>query len=431
MQPEAGGTGIVRAGMINVLPEWMRSARFRITILYSTVLFLIAAALLATLYFALLRSLQSDEPLYKRYGFITIERGGDRLLGGRIVDASEFERQVNQHALETLREFSFGALGVLFVVSLGVGWVISGRVLSPIDRITSVANEIQATDLSRRIDLGGPADELRRLADTFDGMLGRLDAAFEAQRRFIADASHELRNPLAVMRTNIDVVLADPHASKEDLRHAATVVRSATDRMRRLVDDLLALARLEAPSAVKEPVDLGEVVSEAVEEFRAVASARAVSIAVSSASGARAPGDGEALKRALVNLIDNALSFGPAGSRVVVASGHSDPWVWIAVADEGPGIDPEHHEQVFERFWRADRGRSRALGGSGLGLAIVRQIAQGHGGAVRVYSTPGAGATFVLWLPLLGANRAPDAAEVPRVSPLAPTRAFRAPFASA
>jgi signal transduction histidine kinase len=430
MSSDSGRSGMGPAGLINLLPEWMRSARFRITILYSTVLFLIAAVLLGTLYFALLQSLHSDEPLYKRYGFIRIERDGDRVLDGRIVDAPEFERQVNQHALETLREFSFGALGVLFVVSLGVGWVISGRVLSPIDRITSVANEIQATDLSRRIDLGGPADELKRLADTFDGMLGRLDAAFDAQRRFIADASHELRNPLAVMRTNIDVVLADPHASNEDLRHAASVVQRATDRMRRLVDDLLALARLEAPSAVKEHVDLAEVVSEAVEELRAVASARDVTIAMASAPGASAAGDREALKRALVNLIDNALRFGPAGSRVAASSGRSGPWVWLAVVDEGPGIDPEHHERVFERFWRADKGRSRALGGSGLGLAIVRQIAEGHGGAVRVYSTPGAGATFVLWLPALGARRVPNAAEIPRASP-SPAWISGAPFASA
>ena len=416
--------------MINLLPEWMRSARFRITVLYSTVLFLIAAVLLGTLYFALLQSLQSDEPLYKRYGFIRIERDGNRVLDGRIVDAPEFERQVNQHALKTLREFSFGALGVLFVVSLGVGWVISGRVLSPIDRITNVANEIQATDLSRRIDLGGPADELRRLADTFDGMLARLDAAFEAQRRFIADASHELRNPLAVVRTNIDVVLADPHASNDDLRQVVTVVQRATDRMRRLVDDLLALARLEAPSTLTERVDLPVLVTEAAEELRAVAAARDVSIVVA-AGEATATGDREALKRALVNLIDNALGFGPAGSQVVVGSGHSDPWAWVAVADEGPGIPPEHHERVFERFWRADKSRSRALGGSGLGLAIVRQIAEGHGGAVRVYSTSGAGATFVVWLPPVGAGRGLGAAEIPRSAPLPSSRVRGAPYASA
>jgi signal transduction histidine kinase len=416
--------------MIDLLPEWMRSARFRITVLYSTVLFLIAAALLGTLYFALLQSLQSDEPLYKRYGFIRIERDGNQVLDGRIVDASEFERQVNQHALETLREFSFGALGVLFVVSLGVGWVISGRVLSPIDRITGVANEIQATDLSRRIDLGGPADELKRLADTFDGMLARLDAAFEAQKRFIADASHELRNPLAVMRTNIDVVLADPRASNDDLRQVVSVVQRATDRMRRLVDDLLALARLEAPNALREPVDLSVLVTEAAEELRAVAAARDISIVVA-ARKATATGDKEALKRALANLVDNALGFGRGGSHIVVASGRSDPWVWLAVADEGPGVDPEHHERVFERFWRADKSRSRALGGSGLGLAIVRQIAEGHGGAVRVYSSPGEGATFVVWLPSIGEERAPSATEVPRSAPLTPGGARGAPYASA
>jgi HAMP domain-containing protein len=159
--------------VVNALPEWMRSARFRITILYSTILFLLAAALVGALYFSLLASL-SDEPVSRQLRPILQPTGVEL---GEVVTAQEFEQRVNKHTLENLRMFSFGALGVLFVVSLGLGWIISGRVLAPIDRITDVANRIQATDLSRRIRLEGPDDELKRLADTFDGMLSRLDAA--------------------------------------------------------------------------------------------------------------------------------------------------------------------------------------------------------------------------------------------------------------
>ena len=192
----------------------------------------------------------------------------------RLVSLSEFEQLVNSQTLTKLRNYSFGALGVLFVASLGVGWVVAGRVLRPIGRITAVARDIQATDLSRRIELPGPEDELKQLADQFDAMLARLDAAFAAQRQFTADASHELRNPLAIIRTNVDVALADPQADPDDLRHTITVVKRASDRMARLVDDLLALARRQEPTLEHEPVDLGVAVTEASDDFVVPAAAR-------------------------------------------------------------------------------------------------------------------------------------------------------------
>src|SRR4029450_9450804 len=166
------------------------------------------------------------------------------------------------------------ARGARFVPSLGLGWVVAGRVLRPIGRITSVAREIQATDMSRRIELPGPDDELKQLSDTFDAMLARLDAAFAAQRQFVADASHELRNPLAIIRTNVDVALADPRADPEDLRHTISVVKRPSDRMARLVDDLLALARRQEPTLEHEPVDLGVAVAEASDDFVVPAAAR-------------------------------------------------------------------------------------------------------------------------------------------------------------
>src|SRR6266536_3303134 len=263
--------------------------------------------------------------------------------------------------------FSFAALFVLFFARLALGWVKARRVRAAIGRITGVAREIQATDLSRRIRLQGPNDELKQLADTFDAMLARIDAAFAAQHQFLADASHELRNPLAIIRTNADVALAEPDPLPDDLRQAMVVVKRASDRMARLVDDLLALARREAPTFANEPVDLGRAVAEGSEDFLVAAETRGIVL------------------------------------------GSERGFAWIAVSDEGPGIAPEHQPRVFDRFWRSDKARSRADGGTGLGLSIVRQIARSHGGDVQLQSKLGLGSTFTIWLPVASVSDDPAA----------------------
>ncbi|HEX2375386.1 MAG TPA: HAMP domain-containing sensor histidine kinase, partial [Actinomycetota bacterium] len=286
----------------------------------------------------------------------------------------------------------------------------------PIGRITAVARDIQVTDLSRRIELPGPEDELKQLADTFDAMLARLDAAFAAQRQFTADASHELRNPLAIIRTNVDVALADPNADPEDLRHTIAVVKRASDRMARLVDDLLALARRQEPTLEHEPVDLGAAVAEASDDFVVPAAARNIVLDRVIDPDVVVTGDRDALKRAVANLLENAVRLAPRGSRIRLAIGSEGDRAWIAVTDEGPGIAPEDQPHVFDRFWRADKARSRADGGTGLGLAIVRQIAESHGGEVRLQSKVGVGSSFVIWLPVTATP--PDPALRPHTPPV-------------
>jgi signal transduction histidine kinase len=390
--------------LVDRLPEWARSIRFRYTLLYSAVLFGLAAVVVAAIYLVLLMSLR-HQPVSAGRGLFC--KYGECI---RLVSLSEFEQLVNSRTLKELRNYSFGALGVLFVASLGVGWVVAGRVLRPIGRITSVARDIQATDLSRRIELPGPEDELKQLADQFDAMLARLDAAFAAQRQFTADASHELRNPLAIIRTNVDVALADPHADPDDLRHTIAVVKRASDRMARLVDDLLALARRQEPTLEHEPVDLGVAVTEASDDFVVPAAARNIVLDRAIAPGVVVTGDRDALKRAVANLLENAVRLAPAGSRIRLATGSEGGRAWIAVTDEGPGIAPEDQARVFDRFWRADKARARADGGTGLGLAIVRQIAESHGGQVRLQSKVGVGSSFVIWLPV---NTSTTQADVP------------------
>jgi signal transduction histidine kinase len=393
--------------LVDRLPEWARSIRFRYTLLYSAVLFGLAAVVVAAIYLVLMMSLRGEPPS-PTYTKKVCSNFSDRCVTIDYFQAREFARLLNSVTLTKLRNYSFSALGVLFVASLGVGWVVAGRVLRPIGRITSVARDIQATDLSRRIELPGPDDELKQLADTFDAMLARLDAAFAAQRQFVADASHELRNPLAIIRTNVDVALADPEADPDDLRHTITVVKRASDRMARLVDDLLALARRQEPTLEHEPVDLGAAVAEASDDFVVPAAARNIVLDRAIAPGVIVIGDRDALKRAVANLLENAVRLAPAGSRIRLATGGEGDRAWIAVADEGPGIAPEDQPHVFDRFWRADKARSRADGGTGLGLAIVRQIAESHGGQVRLQSKPGVGSSFVIWLPVAPTSTASE-----------------------
>jgi signal transduction histidine kinase len=395
--------------LVDRLPEWARSIRFRYTLLYSAVLFGLAAFVVAAIYLVLLMTLRGEPVSAGTRGKICdFRQDPPRCFSIDLFSARELERNVNTQILTKLRNYSFGALGVLFVSSLGVGWVIAGRVLRPIGRITAVARDIQATDLSRRIELPGPDDELKQLADTFDAMLARLDAAFAAQRQFTADASHELRNPLAIIRTNVDVVLSDPYADPDDLRQTIVVVKRASDRMARLVDDLLALARRQEPTLEHEPVDLGVAVTEASDDFVVPAAARGIVLDRAIAPDVIVTGDRDALKRAVANLLENAVRLAPEGSRIRLATGSEGDRAWIAVADEGPGIAPEDQPHIFDRFWRADRARARADGGTGLGLAIVRQIVESHGGQIRLQSKVGVGSSFVIWLPVTPTSTTPE-----------------------
>ncbi len=384
------------------LPDWMGSVRFRLTALYSLFLFGLAALVIGGIYLGLAAQL-SDETMSRQLEKVTVSTGpsGEPVIDRRSIQVSfaTFEQQVNERSLQLLRSYSFGALAVLFLASLVVGWLVAGRVLAPIDRITAVARDIQATDLSRRIALRGPSDELKSLADTFDEMLGRIDDAFENQRRFIQEASHELRNPLAVIRTNLEVALDDPDATAEDLRRSGEVVQHTTERMSHLVDDLLTYARQGSTVRELTRVDLADVVADTAAEFTAPAAARGLALAHAADAGLWVVGDQVALRQALANLVANAVRLAPTGSTVGILGGRQDDWVWAAVDDEGPGVPEDQRDLVFQRFFRGDGRRAREEGRSGLGLTIVRQIAESHRGEVRLHPNAAGGSTFALWLP--------------------------------
>jgi signal transduction histidine kinase len=400
---EVDASGARGRKFVERLPKWMGSIRFRLTVLYSVVLFGLAAIVVGGIYWGLSTSLD-NEPVSQNYTLLQLFP----TPRGLVVAESEVratlrdvESLANERALEKLRTYTFGAIGVLFVGSLAVGWFVSGRALRPIGRITAVARNIQATDLSRRINLGGPNDELRRLADTFDGMLQRLDSAFEGQRRFIQEASHELRNPLAVIRTNLEVTSADPGSSVEDYEQTCEVVSRSVERMGRVVDDLLVYARHEAVPERHAPVDVGRLIAGMADEFSGMVDAKGIEIESATATGVWVEGDIEALRQALANLITNAVRVAPAGTAIRLGAGSESGWAWMAVEDRGPGIAVAEQERIFQRF---ERGEQAEYEGAGLGLTIVRQIAEAHRGEVRLASVIGSGSTFTIWIPELVTN---------------------------
>ena len=379
------------------------SIRFRLALIYSVLLFGLGAVAVGAIYWGLARNLD-ESPLSQS---VAVERlDPDGVVAPTEEQAlrevfSAVEMQANERAMHTLRDFSLIALAVLFGVSMVVGWFLAGHVLKPVGRITAVARRISATDLSQRIALQGPPDELRRLADTFDDMLDRLDRSFDAQRRFVEDASHELRNPLAVIRSNVDTTLADPDATVEDYRFVAEQVNRSVDRISRVMDDLVTFARHETRPQHLSLVDLGELAHQATAEFDGYAANHDVRLTHAASAGLLALGDAGSLRQALANLLSNALSVAPAGSEVRITAGGEGAWVWVAVEDQGAGIPEAEQERVFQRF---QRGRQASVDGRGLGLAIVRQIAESHRGEARLTSAEGIGSTFTILLPATGAS---------------------------
>jgi heavy metal sensor kinase len=306
-----------------------------------------------------------------------------------------------RETLNTLTLIIAIAYPITILVASAGGVFLAGRALSPIDRLTRVARQITAEDLSQRLDLDLPDDEVGRLARTFDEMIARLDDAFKRQRRFTADASHELRTPLTAIKGQAEVALQrdrEPDAYREVLQ----AINHEVDRLIRLVASLLTLARADAGQIpiAREAVDLGRVVTDAVEQVRPAASARTIRLDVQSGPEIRLTADEDLLLQLVLNLLDNAVKFTPAGGSVNVSWGREDGQALVRVSDTGPGISPEHLPHIFERFYRVDSARTRAEGGAGLGLSISRWIAEAHGGSISAESAPGEGATFTVRLAL-------------------------------
>jgi len=389
------------------------SVRLKLTLLYGGVFLLAGAGLLAVNY-ALVRSqlnlpfktrIEGPEsarrqlPDVLRQGplgvVVRVTPDGEQLVASAdtpaAIEAARSElatirRKLETAALNQLLAQSGIALALMAVVSIGLGWLVAGRVLRPLSAITATARRLEGSTLHERINLQGPQDELKELADTFDQMLGRLDAAFETQRRFVANASHELRTPLAIARTEVDVALADPTTGSAELRAMAERVLEANQRSER---------QLRAA----ELVDLAVAAADALE--LAAPEVERLGLRVSRVLGA-APvaGDRALLERLVANLVENAVRHNEPGGRVEVDTGRAGPLSVVRVANTGPPIPAAQVDTLFEPFRRLEPDRTGSARGAGLGLSIVRSVATAHGGHTTANALPDGGLEVTVALPV-------------------------------
>jgi heavy metal sensor kinase len=291
---------------------------------------------------------------------------------------------------------------ILLVATVG-GSLLAQKSLEPVTAIAEQAARIGATSLHERVPVHNPRDELGRLATVLNSLLERLDRSFEEQRRFTADASHELRTPVAIISGEAELALSRETRSPAELRDALARVRAESDRLKKIVDDLFLLARAEAgdPIVVPREVYLGEVAADSVRAVRSLAEQKTVKLAFEGPDDLPFRGDEALLRRLFVNLLDNAIKYTPAGGDVTLSTEQRNGDYLVAVTDSGPGIPPEAQPHIFDRFFRADRDRREsATGGAGLGLAIASWVAQTHGGKLVLERSDASGSRFVVRLPV-------------------------------
>jgi heavy metal sensor kinase len=302
--------------------------------------------------------------------------------------------------LEALGRIFYVAIpGALLVAGVG-GLLLARKSLAPVAAMTEQAASISARNLHERLEVKNSRDELGRLASVLNNLLSRLDRSFESLRQFTADASHELRTPLSIIRGEAEVALSQ-NRDEAEYRESLAIVQDEARRLSRMVDDMLALARADdgQQRLNVEEFYLNDLLEECARSSQVLALAKGISLTVDPATDITFRGDESLLRRMILNLLDNAIKYTPSGGHVSVKVMSKDGGVEITVADTGIGIPADATARIFERFYRADRARSRADGGSGLGLSIAKWVAEAHNGSIDLDSRPGGGSTFTVSLP--------------------------------
>lgn len=371
--------------------------RIRMALLYGGLVLLVGVSLLFTSIVLLNRSI-SRLPFFNTLGRVTLTDQSGRI---QQIDPGAIGRDARNQSVDYLLHTGLIYFGIIVVIGTTGGYLLAKQALRPIAKLTRTAQQLSTETLDQRINLGGPDDELRELADTFDEMLARLDAAFDSQRLFVANASHELRTPLSVIRTELEVTLADPEADVEELRRMGEVVAGATERAQRLVTSLLTLARLQAVAhgelEVHEKVDLAGLVPGVLKAVRAEAAGKGVMIETEVETAATV-GDPRLLERLIGNLVENAIRHNVPDGWLRVTTGQTAERVWLHVSNGGAVIAPGDVDTLFEPFRRGGRLRT-ATRGAGLGLAIVRLIVDAHHGKLQAAAPPFGGLAIRVELP--------------------------------
>lgn len=331
-----------------------------------------------------------------------VPRGADKLTPRQAqAQAEALQRQAgDQHdrQLEQLLVQSAIALGIMAIASIGLGWIVAGRVLRPIRTITASARQISATNLHSRLAIDGPDDDLKELSDTFDDLLGRLESSFEAQRQFVANASHELRTPLARQRTMLELSLSDPEPTVESLRATDARVLAAGRQQEILIDGLLALARSERGLERRETFDLADIAVEVVSARRPEADRRSLRFETT-LRPATAAGDLRLVSRLVANLVDNAIKHNVDGGEIHLTTITGAARATIAVENDGPPIAPDQVGRLMAPFERLDSTRVSIADGLGLGLSIVHAVAVAHDARLDVRARPDGGLAVVVSFP--------------------------------
>jgi len=309
--------------------------------------------------------------------------------------------------LESLRDILYFSTPVVLLLAGFGGWFLARQGLAPVTAMARSARQIGAGSLDQQLPVVNPRDELGQLATTFNDLLGRLESAFEEQRRFMADASHELRNPLSVMSTAAGVTLKKEHRTEQEYREALQIVAEQTRRLSRIVNDMFMLARADSGRYPlrKRTLYLNDLLEEVARAGSVLAADKNAKVELTNVPEAVFHGDEDLLRQMLLNLVDNAVKFTPANGVVTLDLAGSDGKYLLSVSDNGPGVSAEARHHIFERFYRADRARTKTEdGGAGLGLAIARWIARAHDGDIELDDSSGAGTKFIVSLPITNTN---------------------------
>ncbi|MFD8227613.1 sensor histidine kinase [Streptomyces massasporeus] len=384
---------------------WLRpTIRIRLTLLYGGMFLIAGILLLSIIYLLAAQALNvgSDLPFKIVEGKVTSDICNlpDQASPAEFNDAmNACVNEQRRHALDSLLSRSLLALLGLAVIAFAFGYAMAGRVLSPLGRITRTARAVAGSDLSRRIELDGPDDELKELADTFDDMLERLQRAFTAQQRFVGNASHELRTPLAINRTLLEVHLSDPNAPVE-LQQLGKTLLATNERSEQLVEGLLLLARSDNQIVERGPVDLAEVAEQAVDQVHGEAESKGVLI-----RGEQKPavvqGNGVLLERIALNLVQNSVRYNIAEDGwVEVTTDVQHGQAVLVVSNTGPVVPAYEIDNLFEPFRRLRTERTGSDKGVGLGLSIVRSVARAHGGHIYAQPREGGGLVMRVTLPI-------------------------------
>src|SRR5215468_5593228 len=434
---DQGGAGEAAAGSVQRrLPAatWWRcllprpTLRLRLTVLYGA-LFLAAGALLLLLSFLLFRRgldnalqapLQHGRPRLPR-PIATLppphSPAGSAAKGLSSAFPTRAQLEVRDQAIHQLLVQSGIALPVMALASVGLGWWVAGRALRPLRRMTATARSLSEASLHERIALDGPSDELRELAETFDAMLDRLEAAFESQRSFVANASHELRTPLSIQRALLDVALDDPHAPASELRDTALQVLQVTERSEHLIENLLVLARSTRglSASDRQVAELAQIAQRALDQEWPAAGPSPPALRCS-LRPAPVNGDPALLTHLAANLIQNAIRHNSPGGWVELSTATTGGQVSLTVSNSGPAIPAEHVGELFRPFRRLAPDRTGSVRGSGVGLSIVHAVASAHGATITAVAAPGGGLSVSVRFPRATADPPPGAPTLPQAS---------------